>query len=126
MSRWLEGIDDIGVLRQAALLLEAENERLAKALAEALRETLKAQGRDPDGAQLLLLELEQKLEAMRQKLFASSDSEKRDGAQGDDKRKKPRTGHGPRLQPELPTEPVMHELEPAERVCSSCGGELEE
>jgi transposase len=124
VSKWLERVDDIEVLRKAALLLQAENERLASELAQALRDRLRAEGRDPEGAQLALIALEQQLDAMRARIFGASTTEKR-GA-GRDATPKPKTGHGPRTQTALPIEEVRHELDEADRACRVCGGRLEE
>ena len=45
---------------------------------------------------------------------------------GDQKKNKdkPKTGHGPRSQPDLPIEKVVHTLADDERTCSFCGGDL--
>jgi transposase len=119
---------DIELLRQAALLLESENKRLVAKVVELTKALLVAQGKDKDELQLRLLELEQQLAAKNKKLFGES-SEKRpedkeDSAEGEEK--KPQKGHGPRPQPNLLEVDAVHELDEADKVCTQCGGELEE
>lgn len=118
---------DIELLRQAALLLESENKRLGAKVVELTKALLVAQGKDKDELQLRLAQLEQQLAAQNKKLFGES-SEKRAGDKGTDgdNKKKPQKGHGPTEQTKLLEVPTPHDLDPADKVCTLCGGELEE
>ncbi len=116
---------DVEILRQAALILEAENRRLTAELLEVTRELMIAKGRDPAALQLRLKGIEQQLAKVRAKLFGES-SERKEKASVDanGERAKEKKGHGPRVQPALPTVDVVHTLDDADRVCTACGGDL--
>lgn len=116
---------DVETLRQAALLLEAENARLVKRNVELTRELLAAQGADASVLQLRLAELERQLQQARAALFSPS-SEKRprsDEPSRAEAEKGKQRGHGPRQQ-SLPTLEVVHTLEEADTCCPQCGGTL--
>ena len=120
---------DVERLRQAALLLEAENRRLTTRLVELTRQLMNARGEDASALQLKLAELERQLAQARAELFGPS-SEKRPRAEADAPapeagEEKPPRGHGPRQQ-KLPVEEVVHQLEEADRQCPQCGGALAE
>ena len=119
---------DIEQLRQAALLLESENKRLVAKVVELTKTLLVAQGKDKEELQLRLLQLEQQLSAQNKKLFGES-SEKRPGdkdASGEGEKKKPQKGHGPTEQTKLPEVLTPHDLDEADKICTLCGGGLEE
>src|SRR5512140_3377848 len=118
----LETERDMERLRQAALLLEAENRRLTSRVVELTRQLLTARGEAAEVLQLRLAELERQLTQARQELYGPS-SEKRPratpaAASPEDKRQR---GHGPRQQV-LPVEEVVHELDEADKQCPQCGG----
>ena len=119
------GIDDLDEdqVRTAAKLLERENERLLRHIAELKKRLDAAEGKDTAQTELLL-ELEQQLAVRNKKIFGRS-SEKR-GRQTADGDKSAQTGHGPREQAELPQLERVHELDEPDRVCTSCGGALGE
>jgi transposase len=110
-------------LRQAAKLLEKENERLLRQVLE-LRQRLDAAEGKETGQLELLAELEQQLRLRNQKIFGRS-SEKR-GTSKEREETAPQQGHGPREQPQLAIVEREHVLDEADSVCSSCGGRLEE
>jgi transposase len=119
---------DIELLRQAAILLERENKRLTAKVVELTKQLLTAQGKDKEELQQRLALLEQQLAGQNKRLFGPS-SERRpgDGDDGDSgKEKKPQKGHGPTEQPKLLEVEVPHDLDEADKVCPSCGGELKE
>jgi transposase len=121
----IESEKDIELLRQAALLLQSENQRLTAKLVELTRDLLVAQGKDKQELQLRLAQIEQQLAAQNKKIFGDS-SEKRDGDGSRQKaEKKPPKGHGPTAQPKLLEITTVHELDEADKVCRSCGGKLE-
>jgi len=110
-------------LRQAAKLLERENERLLRQVLELKQQLATAEGKGTEQLELLS-ELERQLAARNRKLFGDS-SEKRASAKTD--REAPaQTGHGPRGQPELAVTERLHVLDEADHVCPSCGGHLKE
>ena len=116
---------DVERLRQAALLLEAENARLVRRNVELTRALLTAQGADASHLQLRLAEVERQLDNARAALFAPS-SEKRPAPRPEDTHapEAVRRGHGPRVQQALPLVEVVHVLDEADTQCPSCGGLL--
>ncbi|MFY0577971.1 hypothetical protein ACN28S_29905 [Cystobacter fuscus] len=76
MSFQLTTEKDVERLRQAALLLEAENKRLMARVVELTRKLMSAQGQDAKELQLRLQELEWQLAQRTGELFGRS-SEKR-------------------------------------------------
>lgn len=119
------GVDNLDgeQLRQAAKLLERENERLLRQVLELKQQLATAEGKGTEQLELLT-ELERQLANRNRKLFGDS-SEKRGSAKTD--RAEPvQTGHGPRVQPELAVTGRVHVLDEADHVCPSCGGHLEE
>jgi len=116
-------------LRQAALLLEAENRRLVARVVELTRKLMSAQGKDAEELQLRLQEVERQLAQRTAELFGPS-SEKRPRARKDEGDKPeeaaPQQGHGPRAQLTLPTLEVVHTLDEPDKQCPKCGGALAE
>jgi transposase len=121
------------ILRQVALLQQQEIERLHHRLAQLVAQLARAHGQDATTAlQLELTQLREQLAAAQQRLFGrSSERRNREGAAGgtkegseDTQQRAPRTGHGPRAQTTLPLVDVVHELDPADRTCTACGGAL--
>ncbi len=121
----LEREKDIERLRQAALLLEAENKRLVSAVMALTKQLSTAQGEDARMLQLRISDLEEQLARRNQMLFGAS-SEKRPKAKAEQPAREPQRGHGPKPQPQLPVVEQVHALDEPDRVCTSCGGHLEE
>src|SRR4051794_9157039 len=124
----LDAEKDPTILRQAVTLLEQHNETLAKQVARLERELAEANGTTPEELQRRLALLEVRLAKMQKKIFGASSErstlETKDRTRPEEP--KPRTGHGPTEQRELLTVPVVHNLEEADKVCTQCGGALEE
>ena len=127
MGLQLETEKDVERLRQAALLLEAENRRLVARVVELTRKLMSARGQDAEELQLRLREVERQLAQRNAELFGRS-SEKRPRPQLDeeDKAQQAAPGHGPRAQPMLPLLEVVHTLEEPNKQCPQCGGVLAE
>lgn len=124
--RPIEHISDPEQLRQVAYLLEKENEKLHARLQAALKELSKLRGEVPEETlQLELTKLQAEMARLSRRLRGNP-SERRSRGDGDEARAETRRGHGPREQPQLPLREETHELEPSERKCPSCSGELEE
>jgi len=123
VARGIDDLDDSQV-RQAAKLLERENERLVRRVLELERTLSTAQGRSVSQMELLA-DLEHMLALRNKKVFGDS-SEKRGTPKEPAEEKKPQTGHGPREQLELAHVERVHELDDADKVCTSCGGALTE
>jgi transposase len=117
------GVDNLDgeQLRQAAKLLERENERLIRQVLELKQKLASAEGKGTEQLELLA-ELEQQLAARNRRLFGDS-SEKR-GSEKEPRDKASQPGHGPREQPTLPVVEREHVLDEADHVCPSCGGQL--
>jgi len=116
---------DIETLRQMARLLEVENTVLHEKLQEMSGRIARLEGkREPEQLALEIQVLLERLDDANRRLYGDS-SERRPGNKGDTE-SKPKTGHGPRPQPDLPIREVNVKLADADRVCRSCGGGLEE
>jgi transposase len=119
---------DIEMLRQAALLLEAENKRLHTRLLELTKKLAVAEGRAATQLELEIIRLKEQLEQRTREIYGAK-SEKRsraDSGQGKQDDAEPRRGHGPRPQLELPVVEQTHQLDEPDRMCPKCGGELGE
>jgi transposase len=116
----LEMEKDLETVRQAALLLQAENQKLAAKNIELQRELLKLKGHGPEQLALKIADLEQQLAARNKALFGKS-SEKRSKAAKSDSERAPQLGHGPKEQPNLRAFDEVVELGPvAHDVCPHC------
>src|SRR6266581_2945111 len=104
---------DLERLRQMALLLEAENARLHRRLAELTRALAQAQGADQTQLELEIARLQEQLAARTRALFGPS-SERRGGEPAD----------GPRAQATFPVVEVVHTQPEAAAPCPHCGGTL--
>jgi transposase len=122
----LADIDDIELLRKAALLLQEDNKRLVGLLAQLKRELHALKGGDPKQLQLQIAELERQLATRNQMLFGDkSEKRKRSGEPDTGTEKMPQAGHGPRQQVLLSEVEQVHLLDDADKVCSKCGGQLQ-
>ena len=121
---------DPNILRQAAILLVRENQKLAKKIIELTAELLALKGGNSEQTKLRIAELERQIALKNHMLFGEK-SERREGDEQDAPPappappKPPQKGHGPKAQPSLPIQEVVHELDEADKVCVSCGGALE-
>jgi transposase len=127
----LENISDADQLKQIAILLQKENDRIHKRLEEQTRELARLKGQDGDKQLSLEIQKLQSQMSKLQKMMFGASSEKRkgddaDGALVKDDEKRKQTGHGPSEQPELPRISEPHNLDDEDKVCDLCGGVLEE
>ncbi len=117
---------DPEILRQAAMILERENQKLTQKIIALTRELMTLKGAGAEQLALRIAELEKQLAQKNQMLFGAS-SEKRSGDKpAADSPKPPQKGHGPKKQLQLPIVEVVHKAEPADQMCNSCGGRLDE
>lgn len=114
--------NDLERLRQKALLLEAENDRLVSKVVSLEKKLVSLEGASPEALQQRLAQLEEQLQQTRDRLFGDK-SEKRPKAKGA-KEKTKQTGHGPREQKQLEVVPKLHELDVADKTCPQCGKSL--
>jgi transposase len=122
----IENISDPSQLKQIAILLQKENDRMHARLAEMTKELAKLKGQD--GNRQLELEIENlqsQMSKLQRQLFAPS-SERRPSQKKEEKEKEPQTGHGPREQLHLKAIEHTYELDEKEKNCELCGGSLEE
>jgi transposase len=127
----IEQIENQDTLRQAAILLDRENQRLHKKIVELTEENARLKGGDASAAQLELAFLTELLASRERALFGDkSERRARDDRDADTPSDGPapskRTGHGPKPQPKLPVVERNHLLDEADRACPKCGGELSE
>jgi transposase len=123
----IERIDDAATLRQVALLLQKENEKLHDKLRELLRRLAAAEGGSADAQLALELEkLQRQVNALQHQMFGQS-SERRDSESKEKPREReaPQKGHGPHEQARLPIKEVEHELAPEDRHCPACDGQVD-
>ena len=117
---------DPAFLRKAATLLESENRKLLRENIELRARLQEMSGSAPQQLGLREAELERQLAQRNKKLFGRS-SEKRKGSSGDSAESGDKqTGHGPREQLQLDQAERTYELDESDRVCTQCGGELQE
>ena len=102
-----------------------ENDRLHRRLQELVKELAEAKGTDAyKQLEIELGNVQERLAGMQRKMFG--DSSERRPKENAAKEKKPKTGHGPRPQPNLPIEHERYLLGKEDRTCPKCGGYLEE
>ena len=116
------------VLREVALLLEQENRRLHQRIQQLTLTLARLQGQEGTSALQGELEALQELLSRREKALFGDSSEKRPGPTSsvEEPEPKPRQGHGPREQLQLPVAEVLHLLDESSRDCPACGGHLAE
>ena len=126
MELRLDNETDPEILRSAAILLEKENQKLTQKVIDLTRELVLLKGGGAEQVASHIAALEKQLAVKNQMLFGAS-SEKRSGDKpAADSSKPPKKGHGPKAQPKLPVVEVVHKSEPVDRMCTSCGGHLDE
>ena len=126
----IEQIEDKDALKQAALLLDRECDKLLKLNRVLAEENARLKGQDPSFVQLELTYLKEMIAARERALFGDK-SERRQGdetteALPDAGATTPRRGHGPKPQPKLAVIERVHVLDDADRACPKCGGALAE
>jgi hypothetical protein len=114
----LEREQNLEELRRIAKALETANGHLVAALAAKCKELELLKGSE-DELQQTLAFVEKLTNAAETKAKAKKAKAKKA------KKRKRQKGSGPTPQPDLPIVEANHELDAANRVCPSCGGELE-
>src|SRR5581483_9173854 len=115
------------MLRQVAILLERENDKLHAKLQALTAELARLRGDARPAAELELEFLKELLAQRERALFGpSSEQRPRPTAEAPAPVAAPRRGHGPTAQPHLLTVEVVHELDTADQTCPRCGGTLTE
>jgi transposase len=123
----LDTIRDPEMLRQVAVLLERENDKLHAKLQTLTAELARLRGDARPAAELELEFLKELLAQRERALFgASSEQRPRPTPEAPPPTGARRRGHGPTAQPNLPTVEVVHELAAADQTCPQCGGTLTE
>lgn len=107
-----------------AKVQDAEIRRLHQKLSAFGKEIAALKGGDTTALEAQLRLLEKELEDAYRRVY-NKGSERRARGEKKQKGETEQKGHGPKAQPALPIEEVVHELDEADRVCKSCGGELE-
>jgi len=116
---------NVDVLRTKAGLLEAENVRLSKQLAELMRENLRLKGMSAEAIELNLPGLCQQVTAGADKPTSpltrpGSEGRRRDEGRTESKQR----GHGPTEQPQLEVVQETFKVDEADKVCPECGLDL--
>jgi transposase len=124
----LEQVQDAKLLRQAARLLDRENQRLHEKIKALLAENARLRGEDSSAPLQRELAFLQELLAQRNRALFGASSETRlaPAAEAPAALHSPQLGHGPRSQPRLPVVEQLHVLDEADRQsCPKCGQPLE-
>ncbi len=122
----LDEIRDPALLRQVAVLLELDNDKLHARLQVLTAELARLRG-DATPVELDLAFLKELLAQRERALFGpSSERRPRPQPEASPPAPAPRRGHGPTAQLELTTIEVVHELTEADQICPQCGGTLKE
>ena len=115
------------MLRQVAVLLERENDKLHAKLQTLTAELARLRGDTRPAAELELEFLKELLAQRERALFgASSEQRPRPATAAPSPPPAVRPGHGPTAQPTLPIVDVVHELAEPDLTCPQCGGMLRE
>jgi transposase len=121
----VDHIQDIEVLRQMVKLQQTESARLKSELTEAYAQL---RDKDPRKAEQLALQLHdietKHAKALKLLFGAKSERDVKGRARSAKKGKAVQTGHGPKEQPRLPLEEVVHELPQSEALCDLCGAQM--
>jgi transposase len=118
---------DVERLRTMAMSLLQENERLLARLGKLYEQVAEAKGEAAAQLRLQIAALEQEIAKRRARIFQHQSEKRPSGERTDgDEAKPPQKGHGPREQPKLQVEDVVHDLDDADKTCPKCGGDLEE
>lgn len=116
----------VDVLRQIALLLQKENERLHARLQTLTRELAAAKGVGAEALQLEIENLRELLARRNQEIFGASSEKRKHVCSDETKPPKSSSGHGRTEQKRLDVLEEVHVLDEADRACPSCGGHLAE
>jgi transposase len=123
----LDAIRDPEMLRQVAVLLERENDKLHAKLQTLTAELARLRGDARPAAELELEFLKELLAQRERALFgASSEQRPRPAPPAPSAPPVSRRGHGPTAQPALPIVDMVYELDAADRMCPQCGQALRE
>jgi transposase len=122
----LDEIRDPEMLRQVAVLLERENEKLHAKVQTLMAELARLQGAPGSLAQRELEFLKELLAQRERALFGASSERRPRPPVAEEPPPAPRRGHGPTAQPTLPRVEVVHELSAPDQTCPQCGGTLRE
>ena len=112
---------NVAVLKEIALLLERENDRLVERVAKLTEELVRLKGGDAEAVQMELENLRQLLTLRNQALFGHSSEKAPKSSDGASRAKKPQKGHGPTEQLSLPVKDVVLSLDEPDMSCPKCG-----
>jgi len=121
----IEDEPDIEHLRTKAMVLARENARLSTKVMELLKENLGLKGMSPEQLQKALFQLDEELNRLKGEWVPRPPSTEKRGDPDKTKEKTAQVGHGPKAQPNLPIETVLHQLDEGDQKCPECGGQLE-
>ncbi len=116
---------DPEVLRQVARLALADNARLVQRIVRLTEELARLKHGDQQSLALEIEKLKEELATLQKQLYGRKSERRPRGSAKGETEDAPRTGHGPKPQPELERVVEPHTLDEADQVCPSCGGALE-
>lgn len=116
---------DVARLREMAVMLARENQRLIAKVVELTKKLATATGQDKAQLELELANLHKKLAKKKDdERLPKNERRKQPKDEPADRPKPP--GHGPKAQPELDVDPVLWRLDDADKACPSCGEQMAE
>ena len=120
----LDEVQDIELLRKAAKLLEAENRKMARSIAQLKKQIAQMSGKVPVQLELQLRALESQLSQRNKVLFGEKSEKRLSAKEPAEAAPQKQSGHGRRKQLDLAVEEVVHTAETGAERCTLCGGEL--
>lgn len=119
----VENVEDLDTVKQVVKALAKENAYLHRRLSELAHAVARLEGRGPgEQLELEVAALQEQLGTLSQRQFG--DSSERRGKGKKAKANKPKKGHGPRAQTQIPVIDDVVELDEDKRTCPKCSGEL--
>lgn len=114
---------DVVRLREMAVMLARENQRLVAKVVELTKKLATATGKDKAQLELELANLHEQLAKKDDAKLPRNEGRKQPKTKSD---KTKQTGHGPKEQPKLEVDPVSWRLDSADQACPSCGNQMDE
>jgi hypothetical protein len=111
----------IEVLRQGAVLLERENERLTQRVQKLMGRVAELEHQTPEQLQVEFIKLQEELTLSRRALFGErSERRPRIASEPIVREAKPRSSTGPTAQPALRGIEEIHDLDEPDKMCPKC------
>lgn len=117
---------DVARLREMAIMLARENQRLVAKVVELTKKLATATGLDKAQLELELANLHEQLAKAADTTLPKNERRAPRGSKGSKQEREKQTGHGPKEQAKLEVQEQLWLLDEADRACPSCGERLSE